>query len=180
MEGKIYLPAFVYKITCNDPEIRESYIGSTYNFRSRLNAHKTSCENPKSSKYNYKLYKFIRNNGGWGNFTMKVLYGIEVFDKMELLELEKKTINIIKPSLNCQVPLRTRSEYYQDNKQKILDDVRSYREKNKDMLATQTKCLCGGTYTYVSRYSHFKTLKHNKFIEINNKNLKDIKHYDNI
>jgi len=180
MQEKLYLPAFVYKITCNDPEIRECYIGSTYNFRSRMVAHKTSCENPKSSKYNYKLYKFIRATGGWCNWNMKVLYGIEVFEKRELIELEKKTINIIKPSLNCQVPLRTRAEYYQDNKQKILDDVRLYREVNKDKLKLKTKCLCGGSYSYVSRYSHFKSIKHNKFIEDNEKNLKDIKHYDNI
>jgi len=179
-EKKVYLPAFVYKITCNDPEIRECYIGSTYNFRSRLNAHKTSCENIKSRKYNYKLYKFIRHHGGWTNFNMKVIYGIEVYDKKELIELESKTINLIKPSLNCQVPLRTRAEYYKDNKNKILNDVRSYREKNKDKLATQIKCLCGGTYTYCSKYAHFKTIKHNKFIEENKKNFIDIKHYDNI
>lgn len=179
-EKKVYLPAFVYKITCNDPEIRECYIGSTYNFRSRMVAHKTSCENPKSSKYNYKLYKFIRSTGGWSNWTMKVIYGVEVYDKKELIELESKTINLIKPSLNCQIPLRTRAEYYQDNKNKILDDVRCYREKNKEKLKLKTKCICGGSYSYNSRYSHFKSIKHNNFIAENEKNLIDIKNYNNI
>ena len=173
MEDMI-LPAFVYKITCNNLDVTECYIGSTYNFKSRFTAHKNSCNNIKNTKYNYKLYTFIRNNGGWSNWTMKVLYGVEIKDKLDLIKLERQTIKLVKPSLNIQIPLRTRAEYYADNKEKILNDTKRYREKHKDKLCNKTNCICGSSYTYLSRNTHFKSKKHNAYILENIENLKHI------
>ena len=43
----------VYKISCKDPEIKESYYGSTSNFYMRSAAHKHSAKNYKSKKHGY-------------------------------------------------------------------------------------------------------------------------------
>ena len=46
-----YNNSLVYKIKCNDPNVTDSYIGSTTNFKVRCSAHKSlvtySCENKK-------------------------------------------------------------------------------------------------------------------------------------
>ena len=59
-----YSKCSIYKIehVYNDKLI---YIGSTTNFKQRKSAHKTCCNNEKGRKYNLKLYRMIRENGGF-------------------------------------------------------------------------------------------------------------------
>lgn len=61
-----------YTITCNDLRVRNFYYGSTTNFTQRKNCHKSDCTNVYSKNYNRKIYKFIRENGGWENWSMVV------------------------------------------------------------------------------------------------------------
>ena len=75
---------FVYKLYCIDPSIEEIYVGSTINIKDRMYKHKSNCNNANDRKYNYKVYKFIRDNGGWSNWTYEILEDVEVEDKDEL------------------------------------------------------------------------------------------------
>ena len=74
MPGKInvvnYSKTVIYKIICNDNYIKDVYVGHTVDLTRRRYEHKCSCINEKRKSYNYKLYKFIRENGGWNNWTM--------------------------------------------------------------------------------------------------------------
>ena len=45
------------------------YVGSTTNFKTRTNVHKSNCTNPKSNLYNQQLYTVMRQSGGWDSFT---------------------------------------------------------------------------------------------------------------
>ena len=65
-----YSNTIIYKITCDDSNISDLYVGHTTNFVQRKHAHKQSCINEKSPNYKYKLYEVIRNNGGWENWKM--------------------------------------------------------------------------------------------------------------
>ena len=60
----------IYKIVCNDPEVKDLYVGSTTNFVKRKYRHKSSSNNPNNPKNNLKIYKIIRQNGGWDNWKM--------------------------------------------------------------------------------------------------------------
>lgn len=60
--------ACVYKIYSLNPNISQFYIGSTKNFYMRRRKHEED-----SAKSNSKLYKFIRENGGWDSFHMEIL-----------------------------------------------------------------------------------------------------------
>ena len=62
-----------YKITCNDMNVTECYVGSTSNFANRKIKHKSRCVNPKAIDLNIKLYRFIRDHGGWENWSMVVI-----------------------------------------------------------------------------------------------------------
>ena len=59
-----------YKIFCVDKSVELSYIGSTADWKTRNRSHKNNCNNQNGEKYNYKVYKTIRENGGWSNFKM--------------------------------------------------------------------------------------------------------------
>ncbi len=65
-----YSNSSIYKLCCNNTEIKEIYIGSTTNFRRRKFTHKYSCNNPNDRNYNLNVYKIIRENGGWDAFDM--------------------------------------------------------------------------------------------------------------
>ncbi len=55
-----YSNTIIYKIVCNDINIKDTYVGHTTNFVQRKYAHKQGVNNSKSYNYNSKLYKFIR------------------------------------------------------------------------------------------------------------------------
>ena len=68
-----YNNTIIYKLVSTDVDIKECYIGHTTNFIKRKCAHKTSCNNDNNENnksYNFNVYQFIRQNGGWDNWTM--------------------------------------------------------------------------------------------------------------
>lgn len=101
-----YSNTIIYKITCNDPNITDKYVGHTTNFIRRKYSHKHTVQNEKSRCFNIKLYKAIRDNGGWENWRMDI---IQVYDCKNLYEARKKEqehyINL-KASLNSVEPLK--------------------------------------------------------------------------
>jgi group I intron endonuclease len=83
------------------------YVGSTKCFSMRKANHKRQsivCTSP--------LYTFIRDNGGWKAFEMKVVEEIEYTDRKELHLRERFYIEELKPSHNVKVPTRSQKEYY--------------------------------------------------------------------
>ena len=63
----------IYKITCKNPEIKNIYVGHTFNINRRSLQHKSNCHNQNSKKYDTKLYTAIQNNGGFNNWTIEVV-----------------------------------------------------------------------------------------------------------
>jgi len=136
-----YSKAIVYKLCCKDVQIKKIYIGSTCNFSRRKCAHKSDCNNEKKVKfYNLKVYKFIRDNGGFDNWTMVQIEAYpECTNKKELGQYERYHIEQLKPALNCQIPNRTQKEWHCDNKKIISEQQKGYREQNKEKKAKYDK-----------------------------------------
>ena len=65
-----YSRTVMYKIVCDDLNITDCYVGHTTEFIKRRWAHKARCTNDTNGKYNLNVYKFIRANGSWGNWSM--------------------------------------------------------------------------------------------------------------
>ena len=76
----------VYSIQCLDPEIKEFYIGSTDNFKQRVREH-TSQYN---SHANYKVYKFMKENGGMSNWEINYIQKFKFLTKEELRVKNKR------------------------------------------------------------------------------------------
>ena len=148
-----YSKCVIYKITCNDTSINDTYVGSTCNFTRRKSQHKTSCNNVKTNGYNIPLYKFIRDNGGWSNWIMSPIKKYPCDDITDKLIEERRIMELLGATLNGYVPGRTRKEWYNVNKESI-----NIKKKEK------FNCACGGRYTRGKKSQHQKTKKHQNFI----------------
>ena len=131
--------AVVYKISCLDESIKESYVGSTVNFKKRIGSHKRTCHNENSNEYNYPLYKFIRENGGWRAWEMTIIDSLTTTDKNEKEKCERRYIEEQEFSLNKFIPTRSRKEYHQDNKEKLNEISRKYHQANREEINENMK-----------------------------------------
>jgi hypothetical protein len=111
-----YDKSIIYKIKHNeDYDDTNIYVGSTSNFKNRKYYHKSRCNNEKDTSYNFLVYQYIRNNGGWNNFVMIPIEQYSCNDKKELVIRERHHIDLLRPTLNKQIPTRTKKEYYEEN-----------------------------------------------------------------
>jgi hypothetical protein len=181
-----YNNGLIYKIVCKDPSITDCYIGSCCNFTRRKCEHKSSCINKNSKKYNQNNYKFIRENGGWDNWSMIQIKKYPCETKRDLELEERKYLEQLKATLNTYIPTRTNKEWVNNNKDKVCKTQKKYNEKNKEAILLQQKqyreknketillkqkqyreknketiiCECGGKYITDNKNRHFKTIKH--------------------
>ena len=98
-----YNKAVIYKISCNDINIENIYIGSSCNFTSRRSKHKKNTNNRVGKLYHLKLYKFIRDNGGWNNFKIEIIENYPCNNSIELIEREKYLIQLHNADLNTNL-----------------------------------------------------------------------------
>jgi hypothetical protein len=100
-----YSNTIIYKITCKDPVVKDVYVGHTTNFVQRKHAHKQSCINIKSLNYSCKLYKAIRSNGGWNNWSMEIVGFFNCKDHYEAMIKEQEYFEILHATLNSIEPM---------------------------------------------------------------------------
>jgi len=100
-----YSNTIFYKIYCKDSAIDDLYIGHTTNFVQRKYAHKQGSKNNKSSNYNCKLYKTIRDNMGWDNWSMEIIAFHNCDDLYAAKKLEQSYFEDYKATLNSIEPL---------------------------------------------------------------------------
>ena len=117
-----------YKIFLkSDPT--QFYIGSTYKFSSRKSHHKKNVTNKRGKLYWTKLYKFIRDNGGWLNFEIEILYKSKVENKDQRLIEEQTIITVMNPPLNTNRACKKPSDYIYDI-DKVINNLNLSDNKN--------------------------------------------------
>jgi|LakMenEpi03Aug12_release.lakeMendotaPanAssembly.Ray.scaffolds.fasta_scaffold513443_1 hypothetical protein len=104
-----YSNTIIYKIYCNDETISDVYVGHTTNFYVRKYQHKNACND---LKHNYKIYKTIRENGGWDNWNMVEIANYNCKNSTEARIKEQQHYEELKPSLNCCSPYATKIPYF--------------------------------------------------------------------
>ena len=154
-----YSKACIYKIVnidnCDDTDNKDFYIGSCKHFNTRRISHKSACNNIKSKNHNLRIYRYIRQNGGWNQWNMILLEEYPCDSKYELELRERELIEELKPNINKNIPTRSRKERYLkdrdrlkqkylDNRQKKLAYQNQYNLINKERLSQKTLCdHCG-------------------------------------
>jgi hypothetical protein len=121
-----------YKICCNDVNINEIYIGRTTNFTKRKQKHKYSCNNENDKEHHKYAYQFIRNNGGWINWSMVLIDTMKCDGNLEADKIEREYIEKFKAMLNKNIPTRTSKEYYEAHKEKSKEYYEAHKEKSKE------------------------------------------------
>jgi len=126
--------------------LKEMYIGSTIDLEHRKKTHKNDCNNPNRNQYNFKVYQFIRDNGGWDSFTFEMIEQYDYENDEELKIREQYYLDINKEYLlNCYRSYRSEEyskeydkksskEYYEKNREQILEQSKEYRTNNREKI----------------------------------------------
>ena len=136
-----YSNTIIYKIVCNDINIKDTYVGHTTNFVQRKHAHKQGVNNPKYSNYSCKLYKFIRNHGGWNNWSMIIVAFKNCNNNYEACALEHEYYKLLNANLNSIDPL---PKEITQKKEKIIEykylcDKCDFKNNNKELYNKHIK-----------------------------------------
>ena len=154
--------SYIYSLYCTLPNVYDIYIGSTKNLRKRYMKHMYSCKNNKQ----YKLYKKMRETGS-EHWKMSILEYSDILNTKKLRKLEQDYIDIMAPTLNSICASRSYKEYYEQNKEKILKNVKTYRKLNKEKIRENKskiiECSCGRKFTKTHKARHEKTKYHKQF-----------------
>jgi hypothetical protein len=124
-----------YKIVPKNKELKYNYVGQTTNFINRKLQHRKQVENETCNKSHYKLYKTIRQNGGWNEWEM---IEIEKLNGKTRLEARMREQELIK---ECDANLNTLNAYITEEERTSTKKTitEKYREENKELLKEQTK-----------------------------------------
>jgi hypothetical protein len=186
-----YSKTVMYKIVSNDLNINDCYVGSTTEFTKRNSSHKSDCTNATSKKHNLKVYKFIRNNGDWHNWSMILIEMYPCTNNLESLQRERYWCEHLNATLNSLVPSRSLQQYHVDNKECIkqyredhkvrkMEYDKQYQKKHKERKKqynvdhkeqinkrqnTVIYCECGCSYTRQNKLRHELSKKHREYVE---------------
>ena len=155
---------YIYEIKSNDKSITGTYIGSCWDMRQRLIEHASHCYNEKRRQYKYPVYKYIRENGDFHTFTMRVIDSGECEDITDLHCGEQFYIDMaggIENLLNDRNALVLPEEI----KNKRAESDRSLEKKNVETKRFPCE-LCGfyfGSNTDLQK--HLETPRHKKKAE---------------
>lgn len=169
-----YQRTIIYKIVCNDLDKTDVYVGYTSNFNKRKCLHKTACNNVNGEKYELKVYKYIRQNGGWENFSMVEIEKYPCNDSNEARARERHWYENLNSGLNCNRPITSDDEkreqqykYRIENKDLINAKQKIYYERDKDKKKQYYE-------RNKDRLKHNRIAKKNKIAEYTNECLENI------
>ena len=129
-----YANGKIYRILCNITG--KQYIGSTTRpLSERLNQHKQNYKRFLKGKYHFvSSFEVLENC----DFVIILIENYECKNKEELFKRERFYIEQTE-CVNKQMPIRSRKEYYEDNKEKIKLKNKKYYEVHKKELNLNNK-----------------------------------------
>ena len=133
----------IYKLCCTDLTVKDIYVGHTTNFTKRKAFHKYSTNNTSDPLYNTYKYNFIRNNGGWDNWSMIEIIKISCVDLNDACRVERQYMEQLNATLNKNRPIITpiekierlkecQKEYAEQHKDHIREYQKEYAEQHKE------------------------------------------------
>jgi len=143
---------------CKDANVNDFYIGHTTNLKKRYKGHCDEIERERSHKR--LLYVCIKKNGDIQNWDIVELEQLEG-DLTEAKNRERFYIESLCPTLNKEIPNRTRKEWQKQNynKEKNTEKMREYRK-------IKITCECGAIFSKPEKARHEKTKWHKKYLEL--------------
>jgi hypothetical protein len=141
------------------------YVGSTANLDTRWHRHRSDSRNRKRKHHGYKVYVYIRNNGGIEQFTHIPLFAGYFRNLLHMRKTEEAYRKKHKAPLNsqkCYTGL-SREEYTNQYNKK-------YYEANHERILARKRekvtCACGFQGQRSGSSKHKKSKKHNYNMKI--------------
>jgi hypothetical protein len=135
-----------YKFVCINDDVKSCYVGSSANMKKRRGTHKSNYHNENRHEHNLKIYKTIRENGGWGNWKIIEFATKDNITKREAEQIEEEYRVQLKADMNDQraflSPEQKKEyckEYREQNKAKIAEHWKEYYHDNKAKIAEYKK-----------------------------------------
>tara|TARA_B110000285_G_scaffold2159_1_gene2289 strand:+ start:39 stop:617 length:579 start_codon:yes stop_codon:yes gene_type:complete len=183
---------FFYKIVNINADIELIYVGSTANWKERQRNHRIITTNVNDALYTSKLYRTIREHGGWCEFKMVEIGYVEQLTYNQAHQLEEEyrlclsaNMNTKRCFLTPQEAIDAKKNYHiinkdavkqnrLDNRDEILKQKKEYRVRHNDKInskaRTEIKCVCGSMTCLGHKARHEQTKKHKAYLQsiINN------------
>ena len=174
----------IYKIEPINGNEEDVYVGSTTEkyLSTRISKHKSNfkCYQNGIQKGRNTCYELFEKYG-IDNCLIILLETVKCNSKEELLARERFYIKSLK-CINKRIEGRTKKEYneqyYNDNKEKFIENVKKYEENNKEKVKAYREkwrddnrgkysetfvCDCGSVSQLIKKDRHFKSKKHLDF-----------------
>jgi hypothetical protein len=116
------MEAYLYILYCKNSLHSQVYVGSTHDIDARMSAHKCALNNKKANTYNYPVYEYIRNTGGWYNWDVSYKK-IKVINSKHLRYIERYNIETQNCKLNTNKPMGDYEYYAIRNGEAVFDDT---------------------------------------------------------
>ena len=145
----------IYKIYCKDSNIKDIYIGKAKDYKGRIATHKHSAKKNTEQK----LYKFIKENGGFENFDFEIIQELTERNLNIINDIEREYICIYKPTLNtCKLIIESKdkAEYHRKYAELYPDKI-----KNRPSLQ-YVICSCGDRIQKRYLKTHQKSKLHER------------------
>ncbi len=162
---------YIYKLVCDDCD--DFYVGSTKSIKDRKYEHKRTCNNSSRGGHNIKMYKHIRENGGWENWRMVIIEECDESIQTKVqAHIREETFRIqLKATMNDRRCFRTKEEKLKQTNEARDRWIQSHAEEhkarrkgnyqnNKEELLTKVTCECGCVCAKVCLTRHKKTDRH--------------------
>lgn len=126
-----YNRTIIYKIVkIGDSENANVYVGSTTEFTKRKYLHQYNCCNDTRISH-FKVYDFIRQNGGWEEWNMIEIEKYPCNDKREAEAREEYWRCYLKAQLNSKRAFITEDELTDYKKEYRKSNAQYFRERSK-------------------------------------------------
>jgi len=141
----------MYKIMPKNVNLAFSYIGHTTNFNERKKQHTKNITSSSDNKhYNLKLYKTIRDNGGWDAWEMIEIEKFECPTKLHVRMREQElmvehcvNLNTCKAFITEEERKKKKQEitnkYRIENAELIKEQQKQYKEEHKEIIKEQMR-----------------------------------------
>ena len=133
-----YSKTVIYKIVCNDLNVKDVYVGHTTDFTKRKASHKYTTKYQSQKNHNLYLYKKIRENGNWQNWSMIEIEKFPCNDRNEACTRERHFYELLNANLNMVCPILTieeieeyKKDYIEQHKNEKKENDKKYAQKNE-------------------------------------------------
>jgi len=175
-----YVNTIIYKICCKNENILDCYIGHTTNLKSRKAEHKYNCNTETAKSYSIKLYKFIRDNGGWNDWDIIKIEDYPCDNKKQAVSREnywcfelKSTLNSIMPILNIENQDNYNKKISEINKLKTIEKRQQQREERIKYLEDNKEQILQHQKEKRKEYTNKKREKINEYTREYNQKTKE-------